>query len=149
MIVKNVSSDIWAENVKVRKDFISFNVSSKDGDLVDFKLNLFGAHNVSNILGAVIIAKELGMDLKEISEVCQKIKPFPKTMELKKGIREVAIIDDSYSANPAGVIAALNYLKIYSGRKIIVMPCLIELGKASKRVHKRIGEKLNPLFMGE
>lgn len=145
MIVKNVSSDIWAENLKVREDFISFNVSSKDGDLADFKLNLFGAHNVSNILGAVIIAKELGIDLKETSEVCQKIKAFPKTMELKKGTRGIAIIDDSYSANPAGVRAALNYLKIYSGRKIIVMPCLIELGKASKRVHKRIGEKIGEI----
>jgi len=144
-IVKSVLSDIWAENVKVREDSISFRVSSKDGDLADFRLNLFGAHNVLNILGAVMVAKELGIDLKEISEVCQEIKPFPKTMELKKGIRGVAIIDDSYSANPAGVKAALNYLKIYSGRKIIVMPCLIELGKASKKVHKRTGEEIGKI----
>jgi UDP-N-acetylmuramyl pentapeptide synthase len=39
----------------------------------------------------------------------------------------------------------LEYLKIWQGRKAIVMPCLIELGKASVEVHKRIGEKIGEI----
>ncbi|MDP2664065.1 MAG: hypothetical protein Q8P08_01355, partial [bacterium] len=38
--------------------------------------------------------------------------------------------------------ADLDYLKKWSGKKILVMPCLIELGKASKEVHQRIGRKI-------
>ena len=52
------------------------------------------------------------------------------------------IIDSTYSANPDGVIADLEYLSLYDGKKILIMPCLIELGYASKEVHKRIGEKI-------
>ncbi|MCZ6833295.1 MAG: hypothetical protein O7F11_06075, partial [Acidobacteria bacterium] len=40
------------------------------------------------------------------------------------------------------MIAALEYLKVWSGRRVIVMPCLIELGSASPEVHRRIGEKI-------
>ena len=33
-------------------------------------------------------------------------------------------------------------MNIYQGKKAVVMPCLIELGKAAKEVHQRIGKKL-------
>jgi len=133
--------DIWAEDVKVEKEFISFKVISKDGDSADFKVNLLGRQNIENILLAACCAKELGMSLEEISRACLKIKPEQGTMKIlrKNGL---TVLDASYSANPVGVIADLDYLKIYSGKKIIIMPCLIELGRASKEVHRKIGRKI-------
>ena len=134
--------DFWAEDIKVEKESVSFNLNTKDGERALFKLNLIGAQNVENILLTVACAKELGMNLKEIVHASEKIKPLDKTMEPKKGINGLLIIDDSYSANPDGVVSALDYLKIYEQKKIIIMPCLIELGKASKQVHQRIGRKI-------
>jgi len=133
--------DLIAENVRVEKEFVSFKVLSKDGDLADFKANLLGAQNIENILLAACCAKELGMDLKEISRACEKLKPLPCQMELKR-LGSFNIIDSTYSANPDGVLSHLEYLKIWPNKKIIVMPCLIELGKASKEVHQRIGKKI-------
>jgi len=96
------------------------------------------------------------MSLEEIARACRKIEPGQSGMQLKKGINGFNIIDATYSANPDGVIAHLEYLKIWpaqrdeplfdlryrSVKKVIIMPCLIELGKASKEVHKRIGQKI-------
>jgi len=124
-------------DLRIKKESLSFNLEG-----VDFNLNLIGRQNIINLLMAISCAKELGMSLQQISEACEKIKPLEKTMKLKRGIKGVSIIDDSYSANPAGVIAALDYLRTWQGKKIIVMPCLIELGRASKKVHKKIGEKI-------
>jgi len=129
-----------ARDLKVKKELLSFNFEG-----IDFNINLAGQQNVINLLMAICCAKELGMTLEEISRACQKIKPFPRTMEPKKGIGGVTIIDDSYSANPQGVFAALDYLGIYEGKKIIIMPCLIELGRASKRIHKEIGQKIGKI----
>ncbi len=95
-----------------------------------------------NILGAMAVAKELGMTEEEISKVVAKIENKFGGIQIKKGINGINIIDATYSANPDGVIAHLEYLKTFPGRKIIIMPCLIELGKASKEVHKRIGKKI-------
>jgi len=152
-----LQSDLWVEDLKVEKDFLSFKIFSKDskettgvlpstqwisGDSAEFKVNLLGAQNVENILLAAVCAKELGTSLKEISQACQKITPEQGGMILKKGKNGLNIIDATYSANPSGVISHLEYLKIWEGKKIIIMPCLIELGKASKEVHKRIGQKI-------
>ncbi len=63
-------------------------------------------------------------------------------LPVQKGINGLNIIDSTYSANPDGVIAHLEYIKTLPGKKVIVMPCLIELGKAAKQVHQRIGERI-------
>ena len=95
-----------------------------------------------NILGAVAVAKELGMTDEEIIRATGKIENKLSGIQLKKGANEINIIDATYSANPDGVMAHLEYLKTFPGRKVIIMPCLIELGRASKEVHGRIGKKI-------
>lgn len=133
--------DIWAEDIKVEKEFVLFGVRAKGGDSADFKVNLLGRQNVENILLAACCAKELGMSLAEISQACLKIKPEQGAMKfLKKD--GLTVLDASYSANSVGVIADLDYLEIYQGKKMIVMPCLIELGKVSKEIHKKIGKRI-------
>ncbi len=126
----------------VEKTFLCFNMVSERGESVNFRVNLVGKQNIENLLLAISCAKELGMSLEEIAKACQRIKPLEKTMELKEGRGGVSIIDSSYSANPEGVMAALEHLKLFSGSKIIVMPCLIELGRASKEIHQKIGKKI-------
>ncbi len=97
---------------------------------------------LENIEGAKMVAERLGMTDKEIFEACKKIKNKIGGFEIKEGVNGLKIVDATYSANPDGVILHLEYLKSLPNKKIIVMPCLIELGKASKKIHERIGEKI-------
>ncbi|MEK7503581.1 MAG: Mur ligase family protein [Patescibacteria group bacterium] len=94
-----------------------------------------------NLAGAVAVAEFLGMNPEAIERGIQKIK-LSQTNRVKKGTNGIAIIDSTYSANPSGVIADLGDLKKWQGKKVIVMPCLIELGRVSKEVHQRIGKKI-------
>jgi len=142
---KIVKADAWTENIIVRKDSLSFKVFTKNGEIADFKLNLLGGQNVENILMAVIAAKELEMNLNEISQACRKIKPEQGGMRLIKNNNNYNVIDSTYSSNSDGVIANLDYLKLWQGKKVIIMPCLIELGKAAAEVHKMIGEKIGQI----
>ncbi len=139
--ISGLPLDILAYNIRAEKDFITFRVVLGD-EIADFKVNLMGSQNVSNVLAAAVCARELGMTLEEISKACQKIESWQSGFQLKKGINGLNIIDATYSANPDGVLSHLEYLKILPGKKVIVMPCLIELGRASKEVHKRIGRKI-------
>jgi len=150
--------DIWAENIKVGKSSISFRVFSKNralpaspnlapgiwttGDFADFKVNVLGGHNILNILAATSCAKQLGMSLDQISKACGKIKQEQGPLRLVKGVDGLNVIDSTYSANPDGLIADLEYLKVWSGKKIIVFPCLIELGSSAIEAHHKIGEKI-------
>jgi len=141
--ISHLKPSIWVRNFAINRDYLSFQAFDKDGESAIFKVNLLGIQNLINILGAACCAKELGMSLEEIAQGCQKIKPEQGAMTLSKTKNGLNIIDSTYSANPEGVISHLDYLKIWPSKKVIVMPCLIELGSASQRAHQRIGQKIS------
>lgn len=139
---QSIDSDIWTDSLTVHRDYISFLATNKLKDLVSFNVNVLGKQNVQNLLAAALVAQELGMSLEEISEACKNISQEKAGMILKQGKYGISVIDSSYSANPDGVYADLDYLRIFQGKKIIVMPCLIELGDKSSQIHEKIGKKI-------
>lgn len=140
-----VNSDVWTDQLSVHEDFISFLAVDKSKKVVHFRVNVLGGQNIQNILAAILVAKELDMSLEEIAEACKNIKQEQAGMTLKKGKHGINIIDSSYSSNPDGVYADIDYLNVFSQKKVIVMPCLIELGEKSKEVHERIGKKISEI----
>jgi UDP-N-acetylmuramoyl-tripeptide--D-alanyl-D-alanine ligase len=144
---EKINSDMWAESVSVSKDSISFltvdNLGNNRKEIAVFRANVLGKQNIQNLLAAILAAKEMNMDLDEISQACLNIKQEQAGIILKPGPHQIDIIDSSYSANPDGVLADLDYLNIFlDSKKVIVMPCLIELGKASADIHEKIGQKI-------
>ena len=127
-------------NIGVYQDCIRFVHKNQE-----FKTTLLGKHYIENILSAIIVAEHLGMSLEEISRAVEKIKPSKFMMRKLDGPNNSVFIDDSYSANPDGVIAALDYLdEAYQDyKKIIVFPGIIELGSSSEEVHKKLFSKID------
>ena len=139
---RNMNTDIWAEEVEVRRDSVLFIVADKKGNLAHFNASVLGRKKAKNFLGAILIANELGMSFEEISEAVRSIKQEQAGMVLRQGKHGLNIIDSSYSANPTGVMADLDYLSIFAGKRVVVMPSLIELGKKSSEIHEKIGQKI-------
>jgi UDP-N-acetylmuramoyl-tripeptide--D-alanyl-D-alanine ligase len=137
-----MDSDIWSESITIKKDRIIFLSVNKAGEMMHFEAKVSGGQNVQNLLGAILVAKELGMTFDEISEACKNITPEQAGITLIKGKHGLEIIDSSYSSNPDGVFADLDYFSIFENKKVIVMPCLIELGEKSSQIHEKIGRKI-------
>lgn len=135
------STDVFAKNIFLNKNYLSFELCSKEKGSIVAQANLFGRQNIKNLLLASAVAMELGMNLKEISKSFLKINPEQSGIKCLKKISPT-ILDASYSANTDGVIADLEYLNLYLGKRIIIMPCLIELGKKSKQDHQEIGKRI-------
>jgi len=140
--VKNVKyfSINNAGNIKVHQDCVKFIYKNQE-----FKTNLLGKHYIENILSAIMVAEHLGMSLEEISKAVKKIKPSKFMMRKLDGPNSSVFIDDSYSANPDGVMAALDYLdEAYQDyKKIIVFSGIIELGASSEKVHNEIFSRIS------
>ncbi|HNY35660.1 MAG TPA: UDP-N-acetylmuramoyl-tripeptide--D-alanyl-D-alanine ligase [Candidatus Pacearchaeota archaeon] len=130
--------DVWAEEIKEDKEGISFRVVFKTKESHFFKTNIHGIHNVYNLLAAIAVAKKLGMDLEVIAD---KVKEIKGGISIKR-VDNFDVIDATYSSNFDGIISHLEYLKNWNGRKILVMPCLIELGNEGKEAHHKIGRKI-------
>ena len=115
----------------------------EEGEEVVLKSSLLGKHTATNIMGAVTLARELDVEWKDIKEALIEIKPHTRTLQLKKGIKDSIIIDDTYSANENGVLAALDVLdQMRARRKTCIIQPLIELGPFAEKVHRIIGAKI-------
>jgi len=109
-----------------------------------FETKLLGRQNVLNILGAALGALAIGMNLEEIKNRVKTLKAPSHTLQLKSGLNGSRVIDDTYAANPRGVMAALDILDTLKGRKkILIFYPLIELGEGAADVHRRIGVRIN------
>ena len=51
------------------------------------------------------------------------------------------IIDDSYNGNEAGFLEGLRILSRAKGRKVVMTPGIVELGKDAKQVHQFLAKK--------
>ncbi|MFQ6058785.1 MAG: UDP-N-acetylmuramoyl-tripeptide--D-alanyl-D-alanine ligase, partial [Anaerolineae bacterium] len=135
-------ADVYAQDIVVHRDRVTFRVVS-DGETQDFKVQVLGRQNVPNLLAAMCVAQELGMSLPEIAQAAQAIEPLEQTMRPHPGIHGSLLIDDTYSANPDGVLAALEYLqRVPAHRRIMVTPGMLELGSAAPEAHRRVGRRM-------
>lgn len=139
----NDKGDVNAENILITQDEIAFSVSY-DNKSISFTAHVFGKHFISNLLPAIYTGLYLKVPIKDIQSAVADLRPFPKTMQKIRTKKNFTIIDDSYNANPDGVILALDYLSVYPKnlKKAIVMPSLIELGSTAPAIHRAIGKKI-------
>jgi UDP-N-acetylmuramoyl-tripeptide--D-alanyl-D-alanine ligase len=139
---ENHSADVIAKEVQVFPEKLCF-VLEHQNQKEEFEVNILGEHNLSNILASISCALELGMCLSEISDSVNNIKPIEGTMSIQRGENGLIMIDSTFSSNPDGTKAAVDYLRIFDKRKkIVLFPGIIELGEATYRIHVELGESI-------
>ncbi len=110
------------------------------------ELKIKGSKNlIYNVLPAYIVSKLLGVSRGMIKKGINECHGEKHRLEIINLNNNVTIIDDAYNASYDSVLVALEYMKNFSGRKILVLGDILELGKESKKIHRKIG-KLVSLF---
>ncbi|MDP1659267.1 MAG: UDP-N-acetylmuramoyl-tripeptide--D-alanyl-D-alanine ligase [Methylotenera sp.] len=106
---------------------------------VSFKLNVLGAHNISNALAASAVAVALGILNADIARGLSRFSGVKGRLQRKAGLNGAVLIDDTYNANPDSMRAAIDVLAHQAGEKILVLGDMGELGTEAKRMHAEIG----------
>ena len=108
---------------------------------LEMEIPLAGAHNRSNAMAAATAALALGFESHEIRQGLKQIKPVKGRLCPVSGRDGVAIIDDSYNANPDSIGAAISVLAAAGGRKFLVLGELAELGADKDQLYQWLGEQ--------
>ncbi len=132
-------ADLRANDIQENKENIKFNIEDKKGEAIDIELHSIGEGNIENFLLASLTAQQLGINLRTTKEATSFFSVKNPKIITKDGI---TFLLSTYSANPTGVLSDIKHLRHWEGKKIIIMPCLIELGEASKKVHHQIGKAI-------
>ncbi len=111
---------------------------SIEGRSYHVKAPVLGRHSVHTILAAVAVAHAEGMDDQEIIAAVRQL-PSGLRLLVNPGVNGSMIIDDTYNASPASVLAALTLLDDIGGRKVAVLGDMAELGSYSEEGHVKVG----------
>ena len=114
-----------------------------DGKTELIRLNVPGIHNAMNALAAAAVGFRYGVSHREVKRALQAFRSYDKRMQIfrKAG---VTVLNDTYNSNPESSVAALRWLSTVrsKGKRIAVLADMLELGGASRREHRRIGEEV-------
>lgn len=108
----------------------------------DFRIGVPGRHMVSNALAALAAAEALGFDarkgVKELAGFTALAGRGARRSFAAQG-GEALLLDESYNASPAAVVAALQVLKLQpAGRRVAVLGDMLELGEAGPSEHSAL-----------
>jgi UDP-N-acetylmuramoyl-tripeptide--D-alanyl-D-alanine ligase len=133
---------VWATDIVTDWHGTSFNLCIRGEEPVRCATVLLGEHSIRNICLAAAVAYKIGMTAKEIAFGIIRIQSVGHRLEIMPNNKGIVIIDDSYNANIDGAEAAMQVLDMFDGRKIVVTPGLVELGKEENALNIEYGKML-------
>ncbi|WP_110969734.1 UDP-N-acetylmuramoyl-tripeptide--D-alanyl-D-alanine ligase [Pseudomonas huaxiensis] len=107
---------------------------------VSIQLNLLGTHNISNALAAAAAAHAFGLTLDGIAQGLNTVQPVKGRTVVQMTDAGTRVIDDTYNANPTSMCAAVDILAGFSGRTVLVLGDIGELGQWAEEGHRQVGE---------
>ncbi len=120
-------------------DGISFRIEAGTGS-IDVSCPLPGKHHVYPALAAAAVGLDDGISLAEIAAALSEVR-LEQRLNVIPGPNSSTIIDDSYNASPAAMLAALDLLGELDGRRIAVLGDMRELGAAETEGHRSVGHR--------
>ena len=96
--------------------------------------------SIENAIHCVVMLWVLGYNAVEIQARLQILRPVSMRLELKQGIGNNYLIDDTYNNDLAGLTIALNFLTSQNQRthKVLILSDLLETGIPEKELYGQI-----------
>ncbi len=112
-----------------------------NGSSVPIRLNnILNKTQIYAALAAALVGLHLNMNLIQIAEALGHYTAPAGRGRLLLGVKKTLIIDETYNAAPASVIAALDALDNFKkGRNIAVLGDMLELGEETIKGHEDVG----------
>lgn len=129
--------------IKTEDNFqkINFKIHSKEYNV---KINFLDKASTENILSVLTTVSILTGNLEKYLPLCTELLPIEMRLEIKEGIRNSLIINDSFNSDLASVKVALDVLAQQSlPRKSLVLTDVLQSNLNKDELYKEVSELVN------
>lgn len=110
------------------------------GRSFEVRIPAFGVHTVYAALAGATVGWALGMTDAEIAEGVSRYRTVGDRARVLN-TEKLTVISDCYNANPSSTAAALDSLKMLSGRRVCILGDMLELGENTAALHAQVGAR--------
>ncbi len=101
------------------------------------------AASAENLLHCIVLMIHLGKSMEVIQERIQHLKSVPMRLELKQGINQCSLIDDTYNNDLAGLQISLDFLAAQQKKKkTIVLSDILQSGLGEEELMQHVAALL-------
>lgn len=141
VLVTGKANTAKASEVRSCKNKTEFNLQIMGQTYKNLETSFVGLHNIENLLLAVTAVVAVTGESAKVVRKIEKILPMEGRGKRSVTRKGTMIIDESYNANPASMVAAFGNLKqIGFGRKVAILGEMKELGEISSKAHSEVAK---------
>jgi alanine racemase len=143
IVEPSYGSDLLAYNIVMDRYKTGFDLRRGAERFPGRWIPLLGAHQLYSALAALAVGLSYQIPLEEGLQALTEMEPLPGRMRLLDGPDGALLIDDTHSANPETVLAALDWLRAArdpDGRAILVLGDMDDLGSYTSLAHMQAGQ---------
>lgn len=115
-------------------------VTMEDG--ASFSAEIFGRHQVHNLLAAVAVARDAGLDDRTITRGLSDFFRPPEGRFHPSIEFGILLVDDTYNANAVSTAGAVEFLGRQSGGRFLLFGDMFELGESEEAEHREVGRAI-------
>ncbi len=129
---KKGSATLQIIDTVIEKGHTTVSAKWKD-NAVNFKIPFTDVASVENAITCCCVLLYLGIDTNTIAERMLQLKPVEMRLELKQGINNCSIINDSYNADINSLAIALDFLQQQKqhAKRTLILSDILQSGKSS------------------
>lgn len=136
-VEKTDSIQILQQEVQGNQSLLKLRVNN---EVVDFNIPFTDEASIENVLSCISLLIYLDYSISMIQERILALKPLEMRLQLKKGIANSSIIDDSYSNDLASLKISLNFLQQQNQhqKRTLILSDMDGLKESEKLQHKLV-----------
>jgi UDP-N-acetylmuramoyl-tripeptide--D-alanyl-D-alanine ligase len=138
----NPRNDLFATEIELHTESASFKTSVAEAR---FSIPLSGRYNIANALAAISVGRLLGISFEDMANALSAADITQNRTEWLTASNGARILSDVYNSNPT---AAKEVLAMFSqvpttGKRLVVLGDMLELGEAGPELHASLADSLN------